>query len=783
MNPTWTFLAGLLLLILFGWYLATDIARRKRIIGTLLSVLLVAFCLEAVNPPREKLNLGIDLRGGTSFLIRLVHDKEHEINADVLDQAVEVIRKRVDSMGVSEPVITPQGTDMILVQIPGVDRAKIDAARKQLQQVAKLEFKLVHPQSDQLAPQVMSGTAVRPPGYELKLYSEDPTDKDAQEYPILIHSQTDIAGDRVSRAYATFDQRGWGIGLNFDSKGAEEFGKLTSEHVKERFAIVLDGKVMSAPVIQEAIYQGSASITGSFEEKEARNLASVLENPLASPVKIEEQRDASATLGADSIKSGIYAGIAGLLATLVFVVIYYRLSGIFAVIALVANIVILFGIMAMFGFTLTLPGIAGIVLTIGMAVDANVLIYERLREELEGGKSLGNAIDAAYGKAFSAIFDANATTLITAGILFWRASGPVKGFAITLTIGILASVFCAMIITRLLFDWSLAANLVKKVSLLHLIRGRGWDFLSKRRISVGVSLILTIASIAVFAIRGEKNFGIDFTGGDLVMLSATRSVSVAEMRNALEPAGLGGAVIQEEIDTTTKKEILTVRSPFETGDQVIAQAQKALPDAGIEVLSTDRVGKLVGGELARNSIIALVMGVIGIMLFVTLRFEFSFAIGAIVALLHDVILTMGVFAFTGRELSLIMIGAILTIAGYSINDTIVVYDRIREGLRSARRGSIKEIMNSAINDTLSRTLLTSGTTLLTLLTLYIFGGPVLKDFSFSILIGILVGTYSSIFIAAPIVLWWSSRGGRDLSVEIQEREEAKERLRKIPTGG
>ncbi len=781
MNPIWTFSAGLLLLIIFGWYLATDISRRKRILGTVLAVLLVAFCLEAVIPPKERINLGIDLRGGTSFLIRIVHDKEDGLAPDTLDQAVEVIRQRVDSMGVAEPVITPQGTDKILVQIPGVDQAKIAAAREQLKQVAKLEFKLVHPQSNDLAPQVLAGTAVRPPGYELKMYSEDATKEDAAEYPILIHREADMDGKRVSSAYATFDQQGWGIGLTFDSQGAKEFGDLSGKHVKERFAIVLDGQVMSAPVIQEAMYQGRCSITGNFTEKEARNLASVLENPLDTPVVIEEQRDASATLGADSIKSGIYAGIAGLLATLVFVVIYYRLSGIFAVIALLANIVILFGIIAMFGFTLTLPGIAGIVLTIGMAVDANVLIYERLREELEAGKSLGAAIDAAYSKAFSAIFDANATTLITAAILFWRASGPVKGFVITLTVGILGSVFCAMIVTRVLFEWSLAGNLLKNLTMLNLIRGRGWDFLSKRGLFVGMSVAACLASILIFTLRGDKNFGIDFTGGDLVMLSSASPVSVAEMRTALEPIGLD-PIIQEEADTTTGKEIFTIRAPFETADQIAAQAQTALPDAGIEVLSTDRVGKLVGGELARNSIIALILGVIGIMLFVTLRFEFSFAIGAIVALLHDVIITLGVFAFTGRELSLIMIGAILTIAGYSINDTIVVYDRIREGLRSARKGSIAEIMNSAINDTLSRTLLTSGTTLLTLLTLYIFGGPVLKDFSFSILVGILVGTYSSIFIAAPIVLWWSSRSGRDLSTEVREREEARERLRNVAAG-
>jgi SecD/SecF fusion protein len=423
------------------------------------------------------------------------------------------------------------------------------------------------------------------------------------------------------------------------------------------------------------------------------------------------------------------------------------------------NIVILFGAMAMFNFVLTLPGIAGVILTIGLAVDANVLIYERLREELAAGKSLPVAINSAYNKAFSVIFDANATTLITAAILFWQASGPVKGFAVTLVLGIIASVFSAMVVTRMLFSWALKFNLLKKISMLHLISGQGFDFMSKRFLWIGISLTVIVVSGTGFVLRGQDNFGIDFRGGDLLMLRPAKAVEVADVRKHIEELKIEDVAIQKETDPSSHAEFITIRSPIDTGDKIEAQLMKTMPEAGFTEHKKDKVGKIVGGELAKSSILALGLGMLGIFIYVTARFEMSFAVGALVALLHDVIITVGVFAIFGRELSLIMVGAILTIAGYSINDTIVVYDRIREGLHSGRTGSIQSIMNASINETLSRTLLTSGCTLLSVAALYFFGGPVLHDFAFAILIGIVVGTYSSIFIASPIVLWWTGHKG------------------------
>jgi SecD/SecF fusion protein len=758
LSPAFTFLFGLALLILFGWYFATDYGARKRLLATILMLLLVVFSLVTIYPPDKKIQLGLDIQGGTSFLIRLVQ-ADKEITKEMLDQAVEVIRKRVDYFGGGEPVISPVGKDRILVQIPGLSTEKIQEARQQLSRVAKLEFRLVYPDNGERLQAIDAGTEVIPPEYKVEVYKmQADAGKKPQEERLLVKKKADLGGDHVTSAHAQYGNEGWEVTLDFDSEGGQVFGKITEAHVSHRFAIVLDGVIQSAPSIREPIYQGSARISGSFGEQEARNLASVLENPLQTPVSIEEERSVSPTLGSDSIRASIIAGLIGLGFTLLFVCAYYRFAGLIANIALLINLILLMGALTMFNFVLTLPGIAGIILTIGMAVDANVLIYERLREELALGKSLKIAVQAAFDKAFSSIFDSNVTTLITAAILFWQASGPVKGFAISLTMGILASMFTVLIVCRNAFSWAVDSGRLKKISMLQLIPAHNINFLGKGLLAVLCSLALIIAGATAFTIRGERNFGVDFKGGDLLGLSTTQPVSVAQVREALKPLGLDDAAIQQSKEGG--KNFITIRTPINTSDAVQKQLAQALPGAGFKVEQSERVGALVGGELAKRSLWALALGMIGILIYVTFRFELSFAVGSIVALLHDVLITVGIFSLMGRELTLTMVGALLTIAGYSINDTIVVYDRIREGLASSKRGSIEQIMNLSINETLSRTVLTGGVTFVSVLCLFFFGGAVLRDFALVIIIGILVGTYSSIFIAAPIVLWWTrARGG------------------------
>ncbi len=769
MSPIQTFLSGLLLLALFGWYFFTDSDRAKRILGSVLTVLLVALCLLQVNPPAEKLPLGLDLRGGTSFLIRLIEPdvevsdgkgvtkvEKREITPTMVDQAVEVIRSRVDKLGTSEPIITPQGKDRVLVQIPGLGPTALAETREQLRRVAKLEFKMVHPESAAMA----GGQLPPDPAYRLQTYKDQRDGKPFEE-PLMIKKKADIPGSMITGAHAFFDKEGYGVSLQFSKEGAELFGKLTAENVGKRFAIVLDGVIQSAPVIRDAIYGGSAQITGNFSEAQARGLSSVLENPLQNEVVIEEERNTSSTLGADSINSGIYSGVLGVILTVVCVLLYYRFAGLIANIALLVNMVLLFGAMAMFGTVLTLPGIAGIILTLGMAVDANVLIYERLREELAEGKSNRAAVTSAFDKAFSAIFDSNVTTLITALILFWKATGPVKGFAVTLTMGIVASLFTALIVTRNLFVWSMELGWLQRIRMSNLIHATKFDFLGKRRSAVALSLVLILGAFAVFGLRGQKNFGVDFRGGDRLVLEAQKERPTdAQVRAiiAAMPEKIGDFVVQTE--TSANKVFTTIRSPQNTSDQISKNLLENMPAADFRVEQSEHVGSLVGGELARNSMVALALGMLGILVYVTLRFEFSYALGALVALIHDVVITIGAFALFDRELSLIIVGAVLTIAGYSVNDTIVVFDRIRESLGSGRKGSLEEVMNLSVNETLSRTILTGGVTLLTTAGLYLFGGPVLNDFAFAIFIGVLVGTYSSVFIAAPVVLWWTGKGGR-----------------------
>jgi len=766
MSPALTFFAGLGLLVLFGWYFATDVGLRKRLLATTLVMLLVAFSIATIWPPKEKIQLGLDIQGGTSFLIRLM-GADKEVNKGMLDQAVEVIRKRVDVFGVSEPVISPVGNDRILVQIPGLDTAKIQEVREQLSRVAKLEFRLVFPDNGERLRAIDGGKEVIPPEYRIEVYkmAAEGNEKPREER-LLVKKKADLGGDRVRESHAYYGNEGWTVQLKFDGEGAKQFGKITEQYKGHRFAIVLDGVIQSAPVIRDAIYGGDAIITGKFEEKEARGLASVLENPLQTPVSIEEERSVSPTLGMDSIRASVMAGLMGLAVTLVCVLIYYRLPGLVANLALIVNLVLLIGALTMFRFVLTLPGIAGIILTIGLSVDASVLIYERLREEMALGKSLKVALETAYEKAFSSIFDANVTTLITAAILFWKATGPVKGFAISLTLGILASLFTALIVGRNALGWLVDAGKVKKISMLHLISSQNINFLGKGFLACMCSLALILAGATSFYIKGEKNFGVDFRGGDLVTLSSPATIDIGQVRDALKPIGLADASIQESAQGG--KNYITVRSPLNTSDKVEKQIIQAMPSAGFKVERSERVGALVGGELAKSSLVALGLGILGVLIFVTLRFELSFAVGAIVALFHDVIITVGVFSLLGRELTLTMVGAVLTIAGYSINDTIVVYDRIREGLASGRRGSIEEIMNSSINQTLSRTILTSTVTLIPILCLFLFAGAVLRDFSLAIIIGVVVGTYSSIFIASPIVLWWTGARGESTSTLRRE---------------
>jgi len=546
------------------------------------------------------------------------------------------------------------------------------------------------------------------------------------------------------------------IHVSFDTEGAKKFGQITSQNVGKPLAIVLDGELLSAPNINEPILGGSCQITGDYDLKEAYDLATGLENPLEAPVKIIEERGVDPSAGEDAIKSGIRASIVGTIAVAGFMLVYYLLAGLIANVALMLNIIILLGVMCSVGTTLTLPGIAGIVLTIGMAVDANVLIFERIREESGKGKSLRGAIAAGYDRAFGTIFDSHVTTLISSVILIYMGTGTVKGFGVALTIGVAASLFTALVVTRLIFDWLLERGAITSLNMLSLIKNTNIDFMRLAKPTFALSWTLIFIGIGYGLYRGDKVMGVDFAGGDQLTLrfDVTKKPEVDQLRKAITDLKLGDPLISYQKDMVSSKETLNVTTAFDRGLEVEKELQKAFPGAKFERAAIDKVGATVGKEIQRAAVLASLLSLFGILVYVAFRYEFSFAVGAVVAVIHDVLMTLGWFFLSGRELSAPMVAAILTIIGFSINDTIVIFDRIREDLKLGARGSFKEIINQALNQTLSRTIITSGTVFLATLSLYLFGGGVINDFAFTFLVGIITGTYSSIYIASALVLWW-----------------------------
>ncbi len=856
------FVIGMILLVLFFWYFATDLERRKRNVGTILPLGIVTLCILGLTPLKDRIQGGIDLVGGSSFMLRVQPQEDPQgrltpVTPEQVGQAITVIRSRLDDLGTAQPLIARQGEDMIIVQMPGVEPEEAERVRIILETTARLELREVSPRSEErdesgrtLATRVEEGDEIVP-GYRAYEYTTTDEDGNERTSDILLNRRVAVGGNHIGRANPS-PSRSDAVDITLNREGTDRMIALTQSmrEGQDRIAIVLDGVVISAPVVQSTPLGRNFMISGLRDPGEPQNLARALMNPLESGLVVEDERSVSATLGAAVVRQGIWAGVSGLAITFLFILVYYRIAGIIALVGLSVNMTILFGIMAMFGFVFTLPGIAGLILTIGIAVDANVLIYERLREEIDSGKSIRNAITSAYEKAFSAIFDANITSLITAMILFWLGSSSIKGFAITLTIGLLASMFSSILVTRVLYRWGLDTGVLRQLSFLNLIRSAKYDFLGQAKRAAIASTTLLVVCLAGFGFQREDALGIDFTGGTLLQFQlGEEEIPFEEVEAALAEVDTTRAPFPQEEFTITTGTLLSIRCDTEdsaaisqklretfpllgartltynlgdeapSADAVRERIDALDPAAGVAVTvddgvltvncdiadyeaiastlleafpaiasldpdddmrsafdiqaSTEVVSALIGTQFLKESLIALGIGLLGIMIYVSIRFEFSFAVGAIAAILHDVIISVGIVVLFGRELSMIHVGAILTIAGYSVNDTIVIFDRIRETLL-IRGGEVKDIMNEAINATLSRTIITSTTTIITVMLLSVFGGSTLFDFSIVILVGLFVGTYSSIFVAAPIVLWWSSRKGGSLRRDVLATEIAAE---------
>jgi SecD/SecF fusion protein len=749
---------SLVFFVLFiGYFLTTETRKRMRL-SVFLTLTLTALCLTSLFAKDEtgawkvKIKPGLDLRGGTQFLLELAGST----GQGTLDQAVEVIRKRVDSVGVAEPVIQPVGQNRIIVQIPGVSEADKASYRRQLERVAKLEFTLVHERSDELVGDGKTKPQIPIDSQLLMLRDRQPNGT-VKEFPIVVKRRTEISGKSVANAFRSVDQLGRAVVIiEFNPDGRKKFGNLTEQNISRRLAVILDGEVYSAPVIRSAIY-GSCEISGgNMSSVEAEELASVLKNPLENPVSIIDERGVDPSLGASSVQSGFLAGWVSIVAVGLFALVYYRWLGLVSVFGLALNILILLGLLAQFGFTLTLPGLAGLILTIGIGVDANVLVFERIREELVHHRTALEAVGSGFQRAFSSILDANVTTVIAAAILFWQGSGPVQGFATVLCLGIFSSMFAALIISRTGAEWLAEKGGRGSLHMMRLFENCKINFLGLRGPAFILSGLLLGAGLVTVAIKGEKVLGVDFTGGDLVTFSFQEKVDDGKIRSSL---GSMAEVVQYQRSPVGGQEVLSLRTAFGMGEKAGETLAKDFPQAKFQQLQLDKVAGVVGNELKQKALIALILGMIAIFFYTTWRFETSFAIGAIVALLHDVLISLGIFALLGRELSLPMVGAILAVAGYSINDTIVIFDRIREFFRGGIGADRAGVMNLAINQTLSRTLLTSGLTFLAVLVLFVLGGRVINDFALILLIGIVVGTYSSIFIASPIVLLFGRKRG------------------------
>jgi SecD/SecF fusion protein len=701
-----------------------------------------------------KIKLGLDLQGGSSFVVEMqtAHLDTNITPAEAVSSAVEVLRKRVDTVGVAEPLIQPVGDNRILIQMPGISEESMVEAREKIQRAAFLEFRMVHEDSARL---LQDG--IIPPGYEVMRESRTNPDGTKVVVPFLVSRKRveGLSGKNVQRARVVRgNMNDPQIEFGFDGEGTSAFAKITSNNIGKQMAIILDGELYSAPVIRSAILEGTGVISGgSMTFDDAKTIADILQNPLEAPVKIVSETKVDPSLGKDTITSGINATIYGTIAVAAFMAIYYLVGGMVANFALALNIVISMGVMCMIGTTLTMPGIAGLLLSIGMAVDANVLIFERIREELAKGKSLRGALSAGYSRAFGTILDSHVTTLISSIILIYLGTGPIKGFGVLLTIGVAASLFTAVVVTRLIFDVLLGLGWLKSLRMMNLVQLTGVDFMRWAPVAAIASIVLIVAGLGYGVSRGKEFFGFEFRGGDNLTISFVNKVDQGDLEKTLTPV-VGNALIQYQRDLAGTAERLRVTAGFDMSDKITNALATSFPDAQFKLIGSERVGPTLGAEILQSAIVAVLLSFVGILLYVSVRYQVSFAVGAIVAVIHDVALTVGAYAISGREMNSTTVAALLTIVGYSVNDKIVILDRIREDLKLGVRGTFREIINLALNQTLGRTLITGGSVILATLSLFIFGGGAINDFAFTFLIGILVGTYSSLYIASGFVLRW-----------------------------
>jgi len=696
-------------------------------------------------------NFDVQVRDGNTIVVTPTGAGLAEALQSSMDVATDVIRRRIDEMGTREPTVIREGANRIVVQVPGLqDPSKLKAL---LGQTAKLEFKLV----DQSANPTELAAGRAPIGSEVVPYPENPSGLPV----IAVKRQIMVSGDELIDAKQTYDPQTNApvVSITFNSSGANKFARVTRENVQKPFAMILDGKVLSAPNINEPILGGSAQISGNFTVESATQLAIALRSgKLPVTLKVVQESTVSPELGQDSINAGVTASIIAVIGVALFMFICYGRWGVYANIAVTINVLVILGVMGMLNATLTLPGIAGFVLTIGTAVDANVLIYERIREEVRRGRGVVQAIEFGYKEASRTIFEANVTHAIAGGVMLVLGSGPIKGFAIVLLIGIATSVFTAVTFTRLLaVQWLRRQRPTKiKMGPLRIVPDNtNIGFVRIRHIAFAVTALLTVAAVGATAVHG-LNMGVDFVGGVSIEEKFTKAPALDEVRSTVNALDVGEASLQQLGGQNAVSIRLPLPKSSDPGatDAMVEKVKSALaakfPGATFSNYST--VSGKVSGELIQNGILAVVLAIIGIAIFSWFRYEWQFGVSTAVAVVHDVLMTVGFFAITGMVFDLNIVAAVLTIIGYSINDKMVIDDRIRENMRKYRKMDMKSLIDLSVNETLPRTVMTSFTIMLALGALLLFGGHVLRGFTAAMMLGIVVGTYSSVYVSSSLLI-------------------------------
>jgi SecD/SecF fusion protein len=735
--------------------------NRSSLVRVLLAFLVLA--ASAYVTLTAKPQLGLDLRGGTQIVLEAKDSPTVKATKETTDKATQVLHRRIDALGVSEPNVTRQGENRIIVELPGVQDPR--EAAKVIGKTAQLTF---HEVLDQVATK-----PAKPAAGELYLPSES-----GQGFLRL--AKPAMTGELVSGAEGRLDPQqvaqGWFVEMNFKGDGGKVWSTITGKAAcnpvntaPRLIAIVLDNEIISAPQVDPnggnqlcniGITGGSTTISGAFTEEDAKDLAALISGgALPVPVQVIDQRTVGPSLGQDAIQASALAAIIGLALTALFIIVVYRLVGLMAVLGLLGYAAMSYAALTALGATLTLPGLAGFVLAIGMAVDANVLVFERAREDYIAGRTDGlrRSLRSGFQNALSAIADSNITTLLAAGLLFFLAAGPVRGFGVTLSIGVLASLLSALVVTRVFAEFAVSRGFVLRRPALSGIAGHGrvrtWlesrqpALMKHSRRWLVITAVAIIVSVAGVAVRG-LNLGIEFTGGRLLEVSTTQPVTPDQARAAVGEAGYPTAVVQ-----ASGADDITVRTGTISDDEAekIKESISRI-GGGAEVIRNESIGPSLGEELRTKGLIALGIALLAQLAYLAARFRWTFGAGAVLALVQNVAVVVGVFAWTGKPIDGIFLAAILTIIGYTVNDSVVVFDRIRETRNARATDNLGKVIDTAIVNVLPRTINTGISTLFILSALLFLGGDSLADFALALLLGILVGTYSSNLTAAPLLL-------------------------------